>query len=126
MSMSQLRIGPRATAVSVGHEALKSGGPRADAPPMTHVPLLLLVPVFALVAWAEWRPRRVVGQVLVGVAALFAFFGVQDPGVSAQELVDTASPAVAILVSVGRAAGLAAVLAAVAFALRERAAGLGD
>jgi len=90
---------------------------------MDAVPLLLLAPVFALVAWAEWRPRRALGQVLVGVAALFAFYGLSYPGASAQELVDGPHPGVAVLVAVGRAAGLAAILAAVALALRERASG---
>lgn len=88
---------------------------------MSDVPLLLLVPVFALVAAVEWPRRRGAAQVLVGVATLFAWFGVQHPGVSAQDLVDGARPAVALLVAVGRAAGFGAILVAVASALRERA-----
>jgi hypothetical protein len=87
---------------------------------MADAPLLLLAPVFALVAVAEWRRRRVLGQVLVAVTTLFVVFGVRYPGASAQDLVDGARPAVAILVAVGRAVGLAAVLAAVGLGLRER------
>jgi hypothetical protein len=93
---------------------------------MSHVPLLLLVPVFALVASVEWNRRRILGQVLTGVATLFASYGLSYPGAGAQDLVDGAQPAVALLVAVGRATGFAAVLVAVACALRERASGSGD
>jgi hypothetical protein len=87
---------------------------------MSHVPLLLLVPVFALVAAVQWRARRPLAQILVAVATLFAFYGLWYPGASAQELVDGGRPATAVLVAVGRATGLAAVLAVIALSLRER------
>ena len=83
------------------------------------MPLLILALVFAVAATVEWTRLPLVARVYLGVATAFVIGAWVHPGMSIGQAISDTGDGVALMLSVARAAGFAAVMVSVATALRR-------